>query len=282
MKHSLASRGLSLLVTLAMLFALLPATLAAGDNPTLVSVTVNPPTAALTVGDTQLVQATATFSDGSTTPPPGTITTWEVVDNRTDELGVTPSGTYQLSADVEAKAIPDTNEERSVQVKVTVTPPAGYGQAASAVCTITVSPADPAGVIVTPGTLELAPGGSKSLNATVNPPTADQEVTWRSENTAVATVSSSGISAATVTGVAAGETKVYARIKDGTQEAASTIYVQGIVLESSTLTMNERDNHTLNYTIYGPSIKDKGQRGLSLCPEGGQGHHYRQGERHQL
>ena len=258
MKHSLARRGMSLLILLAMLLSLLPATLAAEGNPTLTSVTVNPPSAALTVGDTQRVEATATFSDGTTTPPTGTITTWEVVDGRTDEVKVTPNGAYQLSADVEAVAIPETNEAPSVQVKVTVMPPAGYGQAVSAVCTITVSPAEPAGVIVTPGTLELAPKGSKSLNATVNPPTADQEVTWRSENEAIATVSPSGISAATVTGVAAGETKVYARVKDGTQEAASTVTVQGIVLESTTLTMNERDNRLLNHTIYGPSIKDKG------------------------
>ena len=258
MKHSLAGRGLSFLVTLAILIAMLPATLAADSNPTLESVAVAPGTAALKVGEHQTLNATITMSDGSTTLPAGSNVKWEEVDGRYDEVKITPTGVYSLSADVEALAIPETTEKRSVQIKVTVTPPAGYGVANSAICEITISPNEPSGVVVTPATVELAPGGSKALIATVNPATADQEVTWRSDNTGIATVSPTGTSSASVTGVAAGETKVYARIKDGTQEAASTIYVQGIILENTAVTINERDKYTLKYTIYGPSIKDKG------------------------
>ena len=258
MKHSLAGRGLSFLVTLAILIAMLPATLAADSNPTLESVAVAPGTAALKVGEHQTLNATITMSDGSTTLPAGSNVKWEEVDGRYDEVKITPTGVYSLSADVEALAIPETTEKRSVQIKVTVTPPAGYGVADSAICEITISPNEPSGVVVTPATVELAPGGSKALIATVNPATADQEVTWRSDNTGIATVSPTGTSSASVTGVAAGETKVYARIKDGTQEAASTIYVQGIILENTAVTINERDKYTLKYTIYGPSIKDKG------------------------
>ena len=98
MKHSLASRGLSLLVTLAMLFALLPATLAA--NPTFLSVSVSPPTADLKMGEHQTLNATITMSDGSKTLPAGTKVTWEEVDGRYDEVKITPMGVYSLSADV--------------------------------------------------------------------------------------------------------------------------------------------------------------------------------------
>ena len=112
-------------------------------------------------------------------------------------------------------------------------------------------------MVVTPATVELAPRREQSPDCHSQSATADQEVTWRSDNTGIATVSPTGTSSASVTGVAAGETKVYARIKDGTQEAASTNLCPGDYFGKYRRDHQRADKYTLKYTIYGPSIKDK-------------------------
>jgi alpha-tubulin suppressor-like RCC1 family protein len=71
-----------------------------------------------------------------------------------------------------------------------------------------VSPA-PTSVTVTPGELKLVPNATKTLAASVLPAAASQAVIWASENTSVATVEGSGITA-TVTGVAVGTARITA------------------------------------------------------------------------
>lgn len=259
MKHTLGSRLLSLLLSLSLCAALSPAALAEEDPgaqaPVLQAVSVTPEAAALKVGQTQVLTASVTLSDGSTTLPEGSSVAWEVANGREDEVSVTPTSINSLTATVEALAVPETTEEETVAVTVTVTPPSGGGEAQKDTCTITVSPADPTGVSVTPTTLELAPGYTGQLTATVFPETAPQQVTWRSADTAIATVDEYG----TVTGVSAGKTQVFA--VSSTQEAACTVTVQGIVLNKSGLQgqdLKVGDRYELGYTLYGPSLQGKG------------------------
>lgn len=259
MKHTLGSRLLSLLLALTLCAALSPAALAVEDSgagtPALQSVSVTPETAALKVGETQVLTAAVTLSDGSTVLPEGATVDWEVANGREDEVSVTPASPNALTATVEALAVPKTTEDQTVAVTVTVTPPIGSGEAQKDTCTITVSPADPTGVSVTPTALELAPGYTGQLTATVLPATAPQTVTWRSGDKAVADVDQSGA----VTGVSAGKTQIFAT--SSTQEAACTVTVQGIVLDKAGLQgrdLKVGDRYELDYTLYGPSLQGKG------------------------
>lgn len=259
MKHTLGSRLLSLLLVLTLCAALSPAALAAEGfdtgTPVLQSVSVTPETAALKVGETQVLTAAVTLSDGSAVLPEGTTVDWEVANGREDEVSVTPASPNALTATVEALAVPKTTEDQTVAVTVTVTPPSGSGEAQKDTCTITVSPADSTGVSVTPTALELAPGYTGQLTATVLPATAPQTVTWRSGDKAVADVDQSG----TVTGISAGKTQIFAT--SSTQEAACTVTVQGIVLDKTGLQdqdLKVGDRYELDYTLYGPSLQGKG------------------------
>lgn len=258
MKHTLGSRLLSLLMALSLCAALSPAALAAEEPGAgavaLEKVSVTPETAALKVGETQVLTASVTLSDGSTSLPEGAEVDWDVANDRDDEVSVTPAGLNSLTATVEARAIPDTTEDKTVAVTVTVTLPGG-GEGMTDTCTITVSPAEPTGVSVTPTTLEVAPGYTGELTATVLPATASQKVTWRSGDASVATVDQTGM----VTGVSAGETQVFAA--SSTQEAACTVTVQGIVLDKEGLQdreLKEGDRYQLDYTLYGSSLQGKG------------------------
>lgn len=260
MKHPLGSRLLSLLTVLSLCAALSPAASAADDGteaetPSLESVFVTPESTALKVGETQVLTASVTFSDGSMSLPAGSSVVWEVANDRKDEVSVTPAGSNALTATVEALAVPETTEEKSVTVSVTVIPPIGSGEAKKATCTITVTPADPTGVFISPTTLEVAPGYTGQLTATVLPDTASQVVTWRSQDKTVATVDASGM----VTGVSAGTTQVFA--VSSTQEAACAVTVQGIVLDKEGLQGRELkvgDRYQLDYTLYGSSLQGKG------------------------
>ena len=181
MRHTMGSRLLSLLLAFSLCAAMSPAALAEEETgaPSLESVSLEPESAALKVGQTQVLTASVILSDGSTELPEGFSVDWSVADGREDEVSVTPAGPNSLTATAEALAVPETTEDETVAVTVTVTPPVGMGEAQKDTCTITVSPADPTGVSVTPTTLELAPGYTGRLTATVVPDTAPQ-TTWTS------------------------------------------------------------------------------------------------------
>ena len=62
------------------------------------------------------------------------------------------------------------------------------------VVTGTPTPIDPTGISLSPSSIELAPGGTKTVDVTYTPANANQnkELTWTSSNTSVATVDSNG------------------------------------------------------------------------------------------
>ena len=273
MKRPIGNRLLALLLALVMLFAMAPAAFAdeTGNTPretqddvdsgrtspddlseapaVVAKVSIDQKTMSLKVGMEGTLTVKLEDADGKaiTEIPEGTTVEWKSGDPEEVRV-VTASGV--LTTQIEALKTADTNDTvKEVSITVTVTPAGGTGLTAT--CNVTVSPNDPAGVSLNDYDLELAPNQTGQLSATVSPETADQTVTWRTANSAVATVSDTGL----VTGVAAGETAVTATSVGG-QEASCAVTVQGIVLENSSFTLKEGSNTTLKYTIYGASIEN--------------------------
>lgn len=275
MKQPIRNRLLSLLLVFLLLVSMMPAALAGEDDEgggtsteeyTLTSVTIDPGSVALKVGQTQALSATVTLTktnDNSTVEITSTSDTklpqgyslsavWNIPNDRGDEATVTAESD-SLKATLKALKTPETQETTDLTAQVTVTLKKDNtvsGESKTAECTVDISPTDPAGITVAPDTLELKPGDTSQLRATVTPTTADQTVTWNSDDPAIATVDGKGL----VTGKAAGVTRV-----SGTSKAGDVDYcdvtVQGIVLEKKELTLKEGENTLLKHTVYGPSIE---------------------------
>lgn len=268
MKHTFGSRLLAVFLALSLLFTLIPAALAAepeeggGSTPTLTGVSLSQSNLTLTVGQEATLTAALQMSDGST-PQPGDYTVlWSVKDGRTDEVSVMPTGENSLSAVIKGVKTAETTQDKEVSVSVTVTlKGAAVGQTAS--CQVVVVPDEPAGVTVTPKTLELSPTETATnhtgqLNARVTPEGVSPSVAWQSADTGIATVSTSGL----VTAVATGETTVTATSDTGHQDSC-VVTVQGVLLDKDqkqTLTgdgMRVGDTFTLKSKVYGASLQDK-------------------------
>lgn len=107
----------------------------------------------------------------------------------------------------------------------------------TAVCKVTVI-SRVTGISLSETTVELKPGETHQLTATVLPQNASNaEVTWYSDKESVATVSQSGL----VTGVGPGETTVHAVTTDGGKMASCLVKVgtpvKGITLSVSSKTL---------------------------------------------
>lgn len=86
------------------------------------------------------------------------------------------------------------------------------------------------GVSVSPATVTVGLGSTQQLNATIAPANAtNQNVTWTSSNTAIATVNASGL----VTAVAAGTATITVKTVDGNKTATSAITVAAIPVSSA-------------------------------------------------
>lgn len=91
-----------------------------------------------------------------------------------------------------------------------------------ATCTVTVNPISVTGVTLDKSALDLYVGGSETLTATVAPADADiQTVTWSSDHTNIATVTSAG----KVTAVAVGTATITVTTTDGGHTASCTVTV---------------------------------------------------------
>ncbi|MBL0938728.1 MAG: Ig-like domain-containing protein [Gemmatimonadaceae bacterium] len=115
--------------------------------------------------------------------------------------------------------------------------------------TITVVPRVQS-VSLSPSSLSVSPGASATLTATVSAdPGANTSVFWRSNNTAIASVSSSGV----VTGMANGTTTVTAlSMIDTTKRATATVeVVNGVVvnLTPASVTLNVNEQHVLAVSV---------------------------------
>lgn len=103
--------------------------------------------------------------------------------------------------------------------------------------------------------LDLAVGKSAQLSAAIEPAAAtNQNVTWSSSNTEVATVDTSG----RVTAIAAGEAVVTVKTEDGGHKATCTVYVtdgSSLSISPGTLTVTVGNTGTLTASLTGSSAK---------------------------
>ena len=169
-------------------------------NIPVASVTVTPATGSIAPG--QMWQLTATPKDANGTALTGRVVTWV--------SSATAIATVSVSGLVTGVAAGSTT--------ITAT---SEGQSGTAAVTVSVVPV--ATVTVTPGTASIPVGQTGQLTATPKDASGaaltGRVVTWASSNTAVATVSGSGL----VTGVAVGSTTITATSEGQSGTAAITV-----------------------------------------------------------
>lgn len=103
-------------------------------------------------------------------------------------------------------------------------------------------------------------GGTKHLTAVAKPKTTSiKKVTWKSEDTSIATVESNGL----VRGIAEGSTKITATTTDGSKKTATCylkvtekVPVTSIVVAQTALTMKKGDSSKLSYTLLPNNTSD--------------------------
>lgn len=138
----------------------------------------------------------------------------------------------------------------------------------TAVCKVTVI-SRVTGISLSETTVELKPGETHQLTATVLPQNASNaEVTWYSDKESVATVSQSGL----VTGVGPGETTVHAVTTDGGKMASCLVKVgtpvKGITLSISSKTLYVGDpSLDISATLTPANATDKSLEWSSSDPE---------------
>lgn len=127
------------------------------------------------------------------------------------DTGLTPNTTYEYQVSI----VSDLGEESALSEAISVT--TDY----SAVTSVTLDQS----------TLALETGSTGQLAATVEPATADQSVTWTSDNESVATVDQSGL----VTAVAEGSANITATSDaDGTMSDTCAVTVSNPVPDAPT------------------------------------------------
>ena len=118
---------------------------------------------------------------------------------------------------------------------------------ATATCKVTVNPVEASGVILSADNMSLLVGQSEKLTATVEPDnTTDKTITWKSDNEAVATVSSDG----TVTAVSVGTANITATC--GKATATCKVTVNPILIESITISpefISEKEGQRIQLTV---------------------------------
>ena len=201
----------------------------------------------------------------------------EISLNKT-ELALERTETAQLTAIVSPETVDDrtvtwhSGDEKVATVnseglvtavgvgKTTITATTNDGTKLSASCTVTVSPKLVESISLSENKLTLTRTRTYQLYATVRPEeAANRTVAWESENPEIATVDATGL----VTGVANGETTIYARTTDGSMLSASCkvevtpIYVERIVLEFQEYTKKKGEKSGMEYHVYPEDADDK-------------------------
>ena len=169
-------------------------------QPAVASVVVSPASATVPVGQT--LQLTGTPEDANGNPLSGRTISWS---SGSSAVAAVNGNGLVTGAAAGATTITATSESTSGTAAVTV--------ASVPVASVTVSPA----------TVSLQPGQTQQLTATPNDASGNalsgRMVTWASGNTAVATVSGSGL----VSGVAAGSTTITATSEGKSGGASVTV-----------------------------------------------------------
>ena len=198
-------------------------------------VTLNKTSLTLTIGETETLTATVSPANAADKS-----VTWS--------SGNTSVATVSSSGLITAKAVGTTT--------ITVTTTDGGKKAT---CSVTVDPIHVTGVSLNKANLTLIVGETEMLTATVSPADAtDKSVTWSSNNTSVATVSSSGV----VTAKAVGNATITVTTNDGSKKATCSVKVNpvsvtGVSLDYTSLTMNVGNTQALTATVSPSDATDK-------------------------
>ena len=177
------------------------------------SVTLNRSTAALTVGNTENLTATVNPSNATNKN-----VTWS--SNNTTVATVSSAGV------VTARAVGTAT--------ITVTTTDG-SKTANCVVTVTAVTVPTSGITLNKDSTSIAVGSTETLTATVTPPAAtNQKVVWSSNNTAVATVSSTGVVTARTVGTAI----IFAETEDGGHTASCTVTVTAATVSVTSVSLN--------------------------------------------
>ena len=165
------------------------------------SITVNPTTATLDIGKTLQLNYVITPKDAV-------------------EQTVTWSSDNTTVASVNVNGL--VTSFSAGTAKITATTKDG-GYTASCAVTVVPDPVSVTGITVNPSTATLILNKTLQLNYVITPSNADvQTVTWSSDNTSVATVSSSGL----ITAISEGKAEITVTTNDGSYTASCTITVQ--------------------------------------------------------
>jgi len=197
-----------------------------------VSVSVSPKTASLTTGGSRTFTATVTGTTYGVS--------WSA-----DGGSITQGGVYTAPATpgtytVTATSVADTSKKDTATVTAT---------------------APVTSVTLDKGTMALAPGGTGTLTATIQPSGAsNQNVSWTTSNPGVATVSGSGLNA-TVTAVGNGTATITVTTADGNKTATCAVTVAtavtGVTLDKATMALNTGGTGTLAATIQPSNASDQ-------------------------
>jgi len=194
-------------------------------------VSLNNTSLSMIVGETQRLYATVSPSNAT-----NKTVTWS--SSNTSVVSVTSLGVLLANAAGSAIITVKTNDGGK-----------------TAKCTVTVSNATVSvtGVSLDKTSLSMTVGETQTLSATITPYNAtNKAVSWSSNNTTVATVSSSGV----VTAKAAGTATITVTTNDGGKKAtcsvtvsAATVSVTGVTLNKTSLSMTVGDTQTLTATV---------------------------------
>ena len=243
MKKKVGARVLSLLLSCVLLGTMLPAAVASADPAPTYSIKVEPSSSDLVEGESLPLKAIVTSDTGPLDEDglkgAGLSIRWESGD--IGRVSVESTGT--LTTKVMAVKTGETTDEKKVTITAYLN--SGTGDIGNASCEITVKPAVTPGISIDPPAVtEIDIGQTLQLNAKVTPEGAP--LTWRSESPSVATVNSA---TGEVKGMAPGKAVITAI--SGSNTDTCEITVKGILLDETSLTMNERDTHTLKANPYG-------------------------------
>ena len=195
------------------------------------SLTLNKTALTLNVGKTSTLSATAGPSDAN---------------NKTVKWTTSDSSVATVSSTGEVKGIKKGT--------ATITATAADGSGKKATCTVTVVNKIVTRVTLNITILPLQPNKTSKLTATVGPSDADNKaVKWKSSNTKVATVGSTG----KVTAIGKGTATITATAADGSGEKATCkvtvvtpkIKVSSVTLNKRSLTMQVGKTQTLKVTV---------------------------------
>ncbi|MDR0841246.1 MAG: Ig-like domain-containing protein [Christensenellaceae bacterium] len=177
-----------------------------------------------------------TYVEGETLSLAGLVVHVTYDDSSSEDVAFANFGTKGISVSL-ANGTTLTNAMHDGQA-ITVS----SGSASDTTSSLTVSLVSVTGVSVSPASRSIAVGGTAALTATVQPTNASNKaVAWSSDDTGVATVSSTGV----VTAVAEGTANITATTDDGSHTSSSAITVTA----AQTNNDGDRESSYSNYVL---------------------------------